>query len=120
MDDLRLADRTQWADPAGRIWTRRGSGWLGEREAARILRRTSTLAAVEHWAGEHRAVEDPGSALSWLPLSRRTRFWDEYVLGHFDDDCGRFVQPNADGFVYRASVWTDHAAERLLLLSEIR
>jgi hypothetical protein len=117
MDDLRLADRTQWADPAGRIWARHGSGWLGEREAARILRRASTLAAVEHWAVEPQAAENP---LSWLPLSRRTRFWDEYVLGHFDDDCGRFVQPNAEGFVYRASVWTDHAGERLLLLSEIR
>lgn len=115
MDDLWLANRTQWLDPEGRIWTRRDPTWLGERDAARILRRASALAAVEHWAGE-----GPDPSLTWLPLSRRTRFWDEHVLGHVDDDRGRFVRANTHGFTYRASLWTDQAAERLLLLSETR
>lgn len=71
--------------------------------------RNSTVVAVER-GGDFE--------LRWLDVAVRRAYWADHVAGHLDDGSGGWVPANADGLTYRASMWTDDTARRLVLLSE--
>ncbi|HEY9389770.1 MAG TPA: hypothetical protein VIR27_08385 [Mycobacteriales bacterium] len=52
--------------------------------------------------------------LRWLDPGERKEYWERNVAGHMDSDL-----PNEQGLVYQATMWTDPAGHRLLLISEL-
>ena len=111
-DTAWLPSLDEWTAHDGTVWTRGTPRWLGESDAARLQLRDSTLVAHDL-----QAVADN---LVWLSPSDRRVFWKDKVAGHLDVANGAEVAPNADGVVFRASVWTDVNGRRLILFSRFR
>jgi hypothetical protein len=113
MDDAKWPPSLdEWTAHDGTVWARGTPRWLGESDAARLQLRDTTLVAHE--------VQGFGEDLVWLSPADRRVFWKEKVAGHLDVANGVEVDHNTDGVVFRASVWTDQAGRRLILLSRFR
>ena len=95
----------EWTAADGTVWHRASPRRVGERDARRLVRRHSTLVAVESSARFD---------LRWLDPGERKEYWERNVAGHMDSDLS-----NEQGLVYQATMWTDPAGHRLLLISEL-